>query len=796
MRIDKDTLFMRYPSTWWHDLWREGLPAGNGIIGANVYGGVKEETTMISHHDLWHGGKKDEVPDVTDAFQRQRELMDRGEFQSASWEVVNELKKKGYGSDLESTLPLVDFMMQVKPKEGFSDYVRGIHMDSGEIGCEWSDGDSKRSSYLFVSRTENAVIKEISSSKEDLDILFTMDMHRNEGSVSVETCAKHVINTKKIKVEWPFIIYTAQNEDGTLYGAVANIINQNGYAEKTPIGIRVKECSKVLVFIKVFIKENLQKEETILEQLKKELSQMRWDYQSLLQEHKEEHEKWYKSATLSLEYPEQFHCNEELLAMAYFGRQPVELIEKLWKYGRYLFVSGTAEQSNPFGMYGLWGGDYNLLWCHNMANENIQMMYWHSYIGNLLPLQKGFYEYYFDRIPEYQTNAQKIMGMKGIYIPAGSTPGVATPNQIVPVIINWVSVAGWLAQHYCLYYWYTRDEIYLKEKLLPYLEETAAFYEDFIEFYPNGKIHFYPSVSPENTPSNFMPPEHIFIPHPMPTTVNSTIDIAIIKEFFGNLIYLAKEKQIYQEKLEIWKKIIDSIPDYAINKDGAIREWQDERFEERYAHRHLSHIYPVFPGNEVNKIHHAELLPAFQKAVDLREIDAQTGWSLVHMASIYARLENGEAAMQCLNNIARAELINNFFTLHNDWRKMNLSLCSDPPIQLDAIMGYVNAIQEMILYVSNDFIKLLPALSEDLQKGKINSFRYINGNIDMKWDMENQEFLAVLTAVRDHEMYIQLPKEIGEYHFSKKDCSIWYEGEMLRVKMKESGCLEIKSQSK
>ncbi|MBO5279432.1 MAG: glycoside hydrolase N-terminal domain-containing protein [Lachnospiraceae bacterium] len=791
MRIDKDTLFMRYPSAWWHDLWREGLPSGNGTIGACVYGGVKEETTMILHHDLWHGGREDELPDVSDVFRRQREMMDREEFPTASWEVVNELKRKNYNTRLESPLPAADLLMQIQPDKGFEHYIRGIHMDTGEVGCEWLDGGSARSSYLFVSRTRDMIVKRITSANDDLNIIFSLDMHINEGSHKEEKYAGHVMESKKISMTQPFLIYTAQNDDGTSYGVVARILPGNGELETTPAGIRVKKSNEILVLIKVFVKENPEHEQETVDRLKKELSSVAADYGTLLNEHEKEHGKWYNSAQLSLGYEGEYHCNEDLLASAYSGKQPVELIEKLWKYGRYLFISGTSEQSNPFPLYGLWAGDYRLTWSHNMANENMQMIYWHTYVGNLLPFQKGMYQYFSDRIPAYQNNVRKQFGMRGIYIPAGTTPGVSAPNQIVPVIMNWVGAAGWLAQHYYRYYQYTRDEQYLKDKLLPFLEEVASFYEDFVEFYPDGRIHFYPSVSPENTPQNFMPPEHIQMAHPMPTTVNSTIDLAIVREVLTSLCEIAKEQKLYDDRVDLWKKIIAAIPEYKISADGGIREWQDERFEERYAHRHLSHIYPVFPGYEVNKLHKAHLLPAFRRAVDLREIDAQTGWSMAHMSAIYARFEDGEAAMQCLNNMAKSVLTNNFFTLHNDWRKMNISLCMDPPVQLDAVMGYVNALQEMILYVSEDLVKLLPALSASIQKGSVRDFRYVNGCIDMTWDMEKRSFTAALRAVRRHKMYIQLPAGIDEYKFTCENCSIFQEGELYKLEMERNGKLWI-----
>ena len=187
------------------------------------------------------------------------------------------------------------------------------------------------------------------------------------------------------------------------------------------------------------------------------------------------------------------------------------------------------------------------------------------------------------------------------------------------------------------------------------------------------------------------------------------------------------------------------------------------------------------------------MLPAFRKAVELREIDAQTCWSLAHMSAIYARFEDGEAAMQCLNNLAKSALTNSFFTLHNDWRKMNISLCIDPPIQLDAIMGYVNALQEMVMYVSEDLVKLLPALSAELQKGSIKDFRYVDGCIDMVWDMEQKNFAATLTSLREHDMYIQLPSELGEYQFLMEDCHIFKEGELYKLHMGEKGKLLIKT---
>lgn len=792
MNFTTNTLFMRYPSTWWHDLWREGLVSGNGTIGANVYGGVKDETVMLTHHRLWHNGQAEELPDVSEAFKSQRRLMDQERFQEASWEVVNALKDKNYQARLQSPFPAADLKIRIKPVCGFTDYVRGIHMDSGEIFTYWKEGKCERASGLFVSRANGIVVKRITSNRHDLTVNLSLDTHKNTGSDRLETWGKHILDSSEYLTQLPYMVYTAQNDDGSLYGVCARVFCADGKIEADRNSLLVSDTKEVLILLKVFAGEEAARKENVIDDILRELDRLPADYDVLLKEHRPLHEKWYQSADLSLEYSEECHSNEELLLDAYQGKQSLELVEKLWRYGRYLFISGTDEQGDPFPLYGLWAGDYRLMWPHNMANENIQMIYWHTYTGNLLPFQKAFCQYYYEKIPAFQENARKLFGMRGIYMTAGTTPGISVPNQIVPVILNWVGAAGWIAQHYYRYYRYTEDKKYFQEIILPFLLEVAAFYEDFVEYYPDGSIRFYPSVSPENTPGNFMPPKHIQMAHPMPTTVNSTIDLAILKEFMTEMCHIAEEFPVLEERVAGWKKILSSIPEYRTNGEGAVKEWQDDRFEERHDHRHLSHIYPVFPGTEVNSLHKKELLPAFEKAVALREIDAQTGWSMAHMAAIYARLEKGEEAMECLNKMAQSCLINNFFTLHNDWRGMNISLnMESAPVQLDAIMGYVNAVQEMLVYSSEDLLKLLPALPAELFRGRVRNFRYENGFLSMSWNRETGDFTAVLRALRPHTVWLKLPEFVKDYELEKKECDIRSEDGFIVLTMQENGELHV-----
>ena len=153
-------------------------------------------------------------------------------FQQASWEVVNALRQKNYQTRLQAQLPVMDLLLQISPNRGFEDDIRGIDMDPGEAGCEWTDGPAKRSSWTFVFRKDHVVVKRITSSAADLDLLVSADMHRNGNSPQTQRFAQHALDTKQTVYDETHICYTACNDDGTCYGAVVrdlvDIVSKNG----------------------------------------------------------------------------------------------------------------------------------------------------------------------------------------------------------------------------------------------------------------------------------------------------------------------------------------------------------------------------------------------------------------------------------------------------------------------------------------------------------------------------------------------------------------------------------------
>jgi len=757
--IGKYTMALKTPASWQGDLWKEALPTGNGKIGASIYGAIKQETILVNHSNLWHWGKRSEVPDVSGSLTKTREYIQNGKYDLANEISSKELLEKGYEEKLFTPCPVGAIRINMHQEDSFSKYLRTLDMESGEVQVKWTTRDHTFIRRTFVSRTRDVIILSISADKPAISMDFFLQLHETYHD-----------DTKRMKQETKCgyfkenecLIYQVEDNEDNQFGMAAKVLSCDGNTTLRGNKIEIQSASNILIAVKVF--GSMDKTQTFQKAVK-ELAVLPKDYKALLKEHTCEHYKLFHSVQLELGEQNQ-HCysNEEWLLNTYENGISNELCERLWHYGRYLFISGTAEGELPFNMYGLWGGRYELLWSHNMANINIQMMYWHCIGGGYASYIKVLIDYYFGLMEDFRENAKMIFGLDGIYLPAGTTPGYGLINQVVPVIVNWIGGAGWIAQHMYEYYEFTRDKKLLLTKILPFMKEAALFYEQYL-IKEGDTYQVIPSVSPENTPANYNRGKLYHMSHANPTAKNATMDIAIIKELLSNLVCVSKEEEMYSHKLPIWEDIINGLPDYMVNEDGAIKEWADEELEDFYYHRHISHLYPLFPGKEIDKSDDMRLRKAFEKAVDLRILGGQSGWSMAQMACVYARLKKGNKSLECIENISKSCLTNSFFTLHNDWRNMGLTLDlyesrnkDKAPVQLDASLGIVSAIQEMLLYNIQNKVMLIPALPDKWSKGKIKDFHFIGGRITAKWDIDAIYLEFMIESRKDQCIVVYLPE--------------------------------------
>lgn len=747
----RNKLIMKYPASYHRDMWRGGVPVGNGRVGALIYGGVYHEILAVNHTNLWTNPGEISVPDVSDSLQAMRELISEGKYIEAERIMVDKLRSEGYLHETPVPIPLGDLNVFTENEKAFTNYRRILDMESGTAEVSWLDGDCKCTRKVFVSRNSDTVCVKLTQEKA-LKHMITFGMHDAETINDAQAPEK-----AETTVEGNYIKYAASYKNNADYGAVVYVKTENSLTQCED-SITVYGSGDVDIFIKLFTDDSREKK---WNELMNALAKVE-NYDNELINHAKMHSKLFNAVKFDIGGSDYHKSNEEIIIENYQGKMSNEFVEKMWSFGRYLLISATDANTYPCHLYGLWCGYYNPMWAFNMFNVNLEMIYWQAYSGGLLYSLIALFNHIEEHMDEYRENARKLFNCRGINIPSIFTPPTGLYTCVHPHIVHWTGAAGWAAQLYYDYYLFTRDLDFLKNRALPFMYEAILFYEDYIT-YNNDEIQFVPSNSPENTPENI---KKIVKNREMEVVINATMDFAILKELLTNLIQGCSIVGMYSEKVDMWKELLNKIPEYQINERGAIREWMHGDLTDNNAHRHLSHTYPLFPGTEITREH--KLFKAFKETVNQRKtvgLRSQTGWSLTYMANLRARMGDGNEANECLNLLSRSTVLDNFITVHNDWRRMGIAMCDDfreAPVQIDANMGFTAAVQEMLVTSTKNDIYIFNAIPDTWEKGSAGPLKTrTNSNISMAWNNKKKEATVhIVQGNTNEKMRLILPQNM------------------------------------
>lgn len=760
------------------DGWREALPSGNGKIGALVYGSISSERVLFNHNELWYGGQIPDLPDLSAELPVVRELLLEGKYLEANGHYPSKMKEMGFDGKNAVYHPAFDMLVSTETELMFEDYSRTLDFESGEAKVKWRDGDTHFTRSLFVSIPDDVSVMSIRADKAGsvsgtvtLDIHDLMDALAQNGSTMNPGFKYETIASDG------FVEFRADGSDGGEFGGVVSVHVNGGSHAVEEKSISFSSADEVTLVVGFYANEP---GDLAVPRLRTRLSKLGGDYDALLEKHESLHSERFNAMGVTLNTSGKRDTpNEVLLLEAYQGKPSNELLEKLFDYGRYLLISSSRAGGYPANLQGIWNGDYAPPWSSLYGNnENLQMTYWQGLPGNMEESMMAFYDYFDSHMDEFRANAKRLYGCRGIYIPPFMSPDSGVMRHTAPHVVYWTDAAGWLAAFYNDYYLFTGDKKFLEERAIPFMEEVALFYEDFIVKDENGKNMFLPSQSPENQPADKI----VIDPKTGRETrikvqINSTITIAIAKEVLTNLIRSCELLDIKHDDVVRWKALLADMPDYEINEDGALKEWLHPDFKDNYEHRHQSHIYPLFPGFEIREESEPELYKAARVAIEKRlriGLKSQTGWSLAHMANVWARLGESEKAMETLGILARVTVGKNFFTYHNDWRKMGVTMDfgwgRTAPFQMDANFGIPAAIIEMLCGSESDMLRLFPALPEEWVEGEFHDMLTRAGvRISADWDMDVKQIEVDLVAERDTEFDIKFPAEIIEFECSEMD---------------------------
>ena len=763
--------------------WREGIPSGNGTIGALVFGGVSKERVVFNHNELWYGGRDGDLPDMSAELPVVRKLLLDGEYWQANDHYRNKMREKGFKGTNGTYHPAFDLNLNMGVNHLFENYSRTVDFETGEVKVSWTDGSTSFSRRLFVSIPDGISVMSIKGDTEQaVNGDVTLDIHDLKDAITRTSEPFDPGFTYSTKAADEFVEFRADGSSGGEFGGLVRVVTRGGKIlpgpnEKSTGGrrrgrgenaVHYSGADEVTFLIAIYANEEAA---TAIPRLKKKLSSINDDYETMFNRHKILHSKKFNSMGINLNTSGKRDTpNEYLLLDAYQNPPSIELTEKLFDYGRYLLISCSTSGGYPANLQGIWNGDYKPPWGSLLGNnENLQISYWQALPGNLDESMMAFYDFFDSHLDEFRNNAKQLYGCRGIYIPPFMSPESGAMRHTSPHVVYWSDAAGWLASFYYDYYLFTGDKEFLEYRAVPFMKEVALFYEDFIVKDEQGRNMFLPSQSPENQPAEMpLPGSGNGTKTGTKVQINSTISIAIAKEVFSNLIRSCEQLGIEQEGVRRWKTMLADMPAYQINEDGAIKEWLHPDFKDNYEHRHISHIYPLFPGYEITEEKSPELHQACRTAIEMRLIglSSQTGWSSAHLANIWARLGEGDKALESIEILTRCCLGKNFFTYHNDWRGMGVTVDimygRSAPFQMDANFGITAAVTEMLCSSDPDILRLLPALPSEWSIGDFHGILTRTGaEVTARWDMDEKEVELTLVAVRDSVFDLKFPGSVS-----------------------------------